>query len=332
MIVCYALTSDGQDEYALMTAVSAALVRDVHPDVRILVLVDEETAVALDERPSPLSRFVDDVIRVETGLDPPGARNRFVKTSIRSYVDGPFLYLDADTLALRPFADLFATAADIGVVFNRDRASPAVYFPDWVSTIYEELGWVRPLERYFNAGVVFYGDTEANQRFAREYHEKWRLFHEPTVDFHDQPAFNSAIESSGIRVRSLPISYNAMVEIAPCFVRGARILHYFVKDGRPREGTLLEHLIRVLEKNDEIDWAAVQLARSSASAWTDARYLWNQRWKTPARQYLEWGKTAWRQRDREAAWRYLAERCRRRPLSPATWGLALRVLWTADWK
>jgi hypothetical protein len=310
--VCYALTSDGDDAYADMVRVSALLVRRLHRRVRIVLGVDERTAAVFERGAPALLELVDDVVTIRTGVASPGCRNRCVKVSLREHVRGAFVYL-------------------VAAVLNRDRASPAAYFPDWVGARYRELGWPAPLARYFNGGVLFVADTPRAHRFAAEYRDRWRRYVEHTGDYHDQPALNSALAASDLDLHVLPLTFNAMVSVAPCLARRARILHYFTKDGPPPADSLLGHLARCLRERGELDWPALRRARRCGRAWLrrDGEAGWDPRWKAPAEQYLEWAQRACEAQDREAFVRYLLERLRRRPASASSWRL-VRALVRGD--
>src|SRR5277367_113484 len=118
--ICYALTNGEGDRYAAMTFISASLVRRVYPQAKIVVLVDELTEPLLVRQSAPIVKLADQIIRVQTGIDAPLARNRFVKTSVRLFVKGDYVYLDADALPIRRFGALFAGGADMAGVLNRN--------------------------------------------------------------------------------------------------------------------------------------------------------------------------------------------------------------------
>src|SRR5262245_43005906 len=98
MIVCYHLTTDGNDVMADMTLMSVWSLKQSNPDVFVILLCDRESAEALRCTRHPLRTAVDDVLAIEAPAGSPNFRNRFVKTSMRKHISGPFLNLDADTL------------------------------------------------------------------------------------------------------------------------------------------------------------------------------------------------------------------------------------------
>jgi hypothetical protein len=76
----------------------------------------------------------------------------------------------------------------------------------------------------------------------------------------DQPALNSAIEATDVRVGILPTAYNAMVQVRESFRHGARLLHFFADRYGTDEGTEYQRLIQRAEAGDEITFAEIKSA------------------------------------------------------------------------
>src|SRR6187549_1140648 len=100
--LCYVLASTGRDDYSAMAAVSAHCVRRLHANAHIHLLCDEATEPALREHAAPVLALVDRVHRIETGMPTPVLRSRFVKTSMRRHIEGDFIFIDVDTMPVRP--------------------------------------------------------------------------------------------------------------------------------------------------------------------------------------------------------------------------------------
>ena len=322
MHVAFALTAGGPDAFCAMTAVAAHAVRRLHPDAAVTICTDERTAAAGVADPPWWPdgvRFV----TVETGMDSPVARNRFVKTKLRDVLDGPFLYLDGDALPVRPLDGLFADGpgghgADFAGVPNRYRGAAFAQFPPESRPDYDRLGWDVPAGPYVNGGVWYCGDTDAARHFGETYHALWRRFHEVTGSPKDQAALNAALDRSGVTAAALPLRFNAFVDAAPCFARGAHVWHFFCRGGGPAAGSLLAALTDRMRADGRVDWDLYDAAADRDDAWLP---------DAPGRagvleKCLHEGRSAARAGDFEAAWRFVSERVRRKPLSHRTWLLA----------
>ncbi len=250
-----------------MAYISAMCVRRLHPSARIIILLDEFTYNLSARSPFDVRSLADQVVRLETGLQEPAPSSRFLKTSMRQIVDGPFLFLDCDTLPIRPFAEIFETTASVSAAFDRNFQFPEPHFPEWAGRLLLEAGWTAPLPHYYNAGVMYFADQHEARTLGLEWHRRWKVLYERFREHQDQPSLNSAIHALEIRPRVLPIQYNAMVGAAARFARKAKILHFYTWSGKPAEGTLLDHLIQHMFSRREIDWRAIDTAARFGVIW-----------------------------------------------------------------
>jgi len=257
--ICYVLTSSGADLYAQMTYISASLSRRLYPDAQIVVLVDEVTNANLKKCDSPLLALASRIISVETGIEKEAPRSRFVKTSMRKVIDGDFVFIDADAVPIRRFDEIAETGACMAAAPDLDDLLDMPIFPSFATELLHTCGWAAPLPYYFNSGVIYMADTPAVHEFGEEWHNRWKIMWEQTGDHRDQPAFNSAIDATGVKVRTLPEAFNAALYISPWKARNAKILHYWMNadKGQILGHSLLAHLLDVYQTTGQIDWVAV---------------------------------------------------------------------------
>jgi hypothetical protein len=267
MKICYCLASSGEDWYPEMTFISASCVRRLHRAARITILMDVDTYNMPIREPFDVRGLADHLVRVEVGLDGPAPRSRFLKTSMRQLVDGAFLFLDSDTLPIRPFREIFETTASMSAAFDRNIENPEPHFPEFAGRLLSEVGWTNPLPNYYNAGVIHFSDQDESRALGVEWHRRWRLLYERFREHRDQPALNSAIHALDIHPRVFPIQYNAMVGVAARFAHKAKIFHFYTSSGKPREGTLLDHLVKHMFSRREIDWRAIDTATRFGAVW-----------------------------------------------------------------
>lgn len=271
--VCYAVATDGERRYVDLVAISALAVKRIHPGAKITVLTDDRSLPIISSllEPFALAEKVRSVGAYPAGAV--GVRSRFVKTQVRQFIDGDFLYLDADAIPVASFARVFRCKEVLCAAIDRSPLMPGGNgFPSWAEPAFERLGWPFPSKFYLNSGVVFWRDTSITRQLGRLWHENWLRFFRESNDFADQPAFNYCIDHlSGLFPRIMDDKFNARVGVAPEFARKAAIYHFYASGpGTPgsiavnellmrfREGSLLDKLA--------IDAAIVRSHRSISSS------------------------------------------------------------------
>ncbi|HEU4648417.1 MAG TPA: putative nucleotide-diphospho-sugar transferase [Gemmatimonadales bacterium] len=266
--VVYVLADDELGPYADMAFVSASAVRALHPELERCLVTDRATEARLGVGDRALLDLFHTVHVVPDVAGSAKERSRELKTRLRQELSGEFLYLDVDTVPIRPFTDITRFQGDILAAHDRIAQRPEPHIPHWWEPLYRQLGWAYPPVRYLNNGVAYFRDTPAVHELSREWHRRWRASTAAGCA-NDQPAFNAAAHELGIEVGILPVPYNAMVTVAPRFARGARILHFYASELRSRERavTLLEYLVAHRRATGTVDFAAIARARRRNYPW-----------------------------------------------------------------
>jgi hypothetical protein len=270
--VCYVVVSTGWDRHSQMAWVSAHSVRRQEPNARIVMVVEGAAAGADEEMRTRFASIADAVIVKRSSVSTPVAKSRFHKIVLREYVDGDLLYLDSDTLAVAPFADVFQSKGEVGAVSDFNFEISKGWFPKIVEQPFRELGWQYPLPYQLNAGVILLRDTPAVRGFSREWLAR---FQASTALPHvwDQVTFNSALFATGVPHEVLPHGYNAMVVKRNYRFRSARILHFFGSSEEQR-GTLMEHLMQHLRQTGTFDVATYEQSIRQRHPWGPTPKAW----------------------------------------------------------
>ncbi|MBC1262225.1 glycosyltransferase family 77 protein [Synechococcus sp. BSF8S] len=245
--VVYCLTSSGGDLYEAMTRVSLGTVRLTNPTARIEIACDQQTHQALQATGSQLLREADAVHGFPTPDGPPTFRNRFVKTTLRLLLRGPFLFLDSDTVVRKPLTLLLNLHADIAAAPNHsaDTLAEQIWSEDQANL--DTMGW-QVREPYVNGGVIWHADTPAAHRFAEAWHCNWLANVERTGRYRDQPALNNALSADQeIKLQVLPHSCNAQVGMRPDLAEAALIWHIYSSTGLSAQDRFSHCCRRVLE-------------------------------------------------------------------------------------
>jgi hypothetical protein len=267
--VCYALSLDEEELYADLVAISALSLRRVHPFCLITVLTDDTTHRMFRHR---FERFSLDGMDVKSlGAYEGGAsfRSRFVKTQARSALDGDFLYLDADTLALADLSKLLECHAPIAGAVNRSDDAPAGTFPVWALSEYDQLGWGLPSGPYLNAGVIFWKDCAKARALGELWHKSWLRYASTFANPRDQPTFNYSLFALGIKPEIMDECFNARPRATPKITNSPRLYHFYFLDEEKPEGDALGELLTRYRQSRQVDFGLVDDVIRRGHPWTE---------------------------------------------------------------
>ena len=223
--VVYCLTSSGGDLYEAMTRVSLATLRLTNPSARVTIACDQQTHQALQASGSQLFHEADAVRGFPTPDGPPTYRNRYVKTQLGRLIDGPFLFLDSDTVVRKPLTPLLDLHCDIAAAPNHSRDTLAEQIWSEDKAHLQLMNW--PIgEPYMNGGVIWYQGSQHSGEIADSWHSNWHVSVTKTGRMRDQTAFNFTIHNHRCLVLAiLPHAMNAQYHCNPSVSNGARIWH-----------------------------------------------------------------------------------------------------------
>lgn len=228
--ILYVLVSGPDDVYLEQAYVSAFSCRRHNPDASLSLLTDSVTAEGW-LRSNPLSEaFLGLFSEVRTVELDPGMpamqRSRLLKTGMRQYVQGDFLYIDADTVVARPLDDIDAFPAELAAA--ADLHCPFSLHPHRQATLNMcgKLGYDASGDGcYYNSGVLLVRDTPAAESFFSRWRENYMAGYGKGIR-PDQP---SMAQSGADRVFSrLPDTWNCEVQNGVRYLRDAYVLHYMV--------------------------------------------------------------------------------------------------------
>jgi hypothetical protein len=266
--VCYVVTCSEWDMYTKMLYISASAVRRLYPAAQVVLVTDTAGASFARRKDYPLFGLLTEVMEASDAIgSDPLVRSRYLKTSLRQRVNGDFLFLDADTLPIRPFEQILQLGGAMAAADDRNRDYPYPHVPPHIKPHYRSLGWRLDVDRYYNTGVLLFRDTSECHKLCDEWHRRWRHSAEQGV-YYDQPAYNSAVNELGISVSTLQTRFNAMVDADPALAKGAAILHFYAK-ARYFDKMIMAYLVNQLKApNWHIDgWEAVGRCASAGHPW-----------------------------------------------------------------
>lgn len=264
MQIVYVLTTTDKDSYLEQLYLSIRSLRLRAPRTRAVVITDEKTFSSLSSLRKEMMESADRIVVV--GLDPSLSglvRSRLLKTGMREFIDGDFLYIDTDTIICGDIETPdYLKSYEIGAV--KDRHCDFADHPMRTDIIRRERKWfdLSDIEEYYNGGVFWVRDTPA----VHDFFAMWnRLYTDGVASgcFIDQPSLGFTQKSLKL-IRPLDDAWNVQSNTAVRHFGNARIFHYFVSDGRPpyHRFTDTEWMKRLSSADDDVRAEALSQADS----------------------------------------------------------------------
>ncbi len=227
MKLVYILVGDSGSFYARMAVVSVLSVRSSNPTAPLMLVVDRQTEAFLKRNHKDILDIVDACLAVDVPDKGHQWQSRFLKTSLGSIIEGPFLFLDTDTLVRRSVIPLFKGSWDIAAGVNHSAATKAQQIWSGDRETIEAMSWNLGDSNYLNSGVIFYAGNSASKKFAEAWHKAWLESWGKTGNHRDQPAFNHALRHTAVCVGELPDLWNAQITSSPTSAFDAGIWHFY---------------------------------------------------------------------------------------------------------
>lgn len=231
--VCYVLTDDEKRKYTKQLLISIRSVKKHMPDIPVKILTDNDTYSMLDQN---LFRALGRNISLLPIPTPDNyskvLTSRYLKTNLRSFIKGDFLYIDTDTVICKPFPEVISSKS---LAFVEDRNHSLLdckYAQDCLTNKYMNGNYPYDIRRYsafYNGGVIWSKDDEVSKAFFHDWNKEWAS-NGPKKMHQDQPSLNYIIASSySDLVETLPKEWNFAIGTYPSIIHqleSAYIIHY----------------------------------------------------------------------------------------------------------
>jgi lipopolysaccharide biosynthesis glycosyltransferase len=226
----YVLTSSENDLYYEQFFLSIISLRIQNPNAFIIVLIDRNTKEYLSSGHTEYEKYASEIKTVDVSEEfSQKEASRFIKTSMRQYITGDFLYIDCDTIIAGSLDDAFPQGINIGAI-------PDCHIPLKKHHYYRQftdenlrLGFSSILEydNYYNGGVIYCGDTLDSYRFFERWHALWNDCRKKG-NSQDMPSFNRANYELHNIISEIGGEWNCQISNnGLSFLSRARIIHYF---------------------------------------------------------------------------------------------------------
>lgn len=227
--VVYVLCCNELGHYPEQCLMSLYTLRKHNPDIRAFVIIDRDTHDCLKgKRLDALARYAEILIfDVPAEYNTEKLRSRYLKTSVRNYISGDFVFLDCDTIVCRPFSTTDFKDVIIGMV--ADLNGTLLLSDENTLRTCRNAGFPSCLGLpYFNSGVIFVKDAPVSFRLFETWHKLWRESVQNGC-VSDQPALCEANRILGGVITELHGRWNCQfkAQTGAAFIPKAIILHYF---------------------------------------------------------------------------------------------------------
>ena len=230
--ILYVLVSDSDDFYAEQLYISLVSLRKNSPGAAATVLTDQTTHEALSYRGKMGKRLLEIADNwVVASLDPTTTkkeyRSRLLKTGMRQYIEGDFLFIDTDTIIAKPLDGIDDVPYELALCPDHHCRLQDNPEKDSIKARCLKIG--EDLSRsdfYFNSGVILARDTAAVRSFFTQWQHNYIQGRENGIKT-DQQSLAKTLGSQTINVGQLDGEWNCQLPYGARYMGRAIVFHYF---------------------------------------------------------------------------------------------------------
>jgi len=226
----YVLASSENDLYYEQFFISVVSLRLYNPGACITALIDSKTKEGLTGKRSGYEQYVSEtvIITAPDELSQEGV-SRWIKTSMKKYVTGDFLYIDCDTVISGNLDCDFPAELKVGAILDThvplSKHHLAVHFKNEDRKLKFTSSFETGLR--YNGGVIFCRDSPEGVEFFSRWHTLWN-FSNRNGNHHDMPSLNQANHEMGGVIKHMEDVWNCQITHNGLpYLYNARIIHYY---------------------------------------------------------------------------------------------------------
>lgn len=225
----YVLTCALEATYVEQALISIWSARYHNPNVQIVLFVDNKTRDILVGMRSEILEYISECKVVDFDDDANMMyRSRYIKTRVRSLVDGDILFIDSDTIVNGALAEIDDCPYDVAAVLESNlpinQFHPSLY--DSMAENARKIGWKPEEEQhYFSSGVIYAKDTPAAHALFEKWHNNWQQGLSLDIRI-DQPSLAKANIECGRLIQPIENKWNCIMFTYPRWAKDALVLHF----------------------------------------------------------------------------------------------------------
>jgi lipopolysaccharide biosynthesis glycosyltransferase len=226
----YVLTSSNDDYYYEQFLLSIVSLRFYNPHAHISVLIDSMTKENLINVRTEYEKIVSNIIIVNapSKLSQKGI-SRWIKTSVKNYIDGDFLYIDCDTIITSNLNNNFPQEIKIGAILDTHVELSKHHLKHHFEHEDLKLNFNSSFElgMRYNGGVIFCRDSPETTEFYSNWHSLWEYSYNHG-NHHDMPSLNQVNYKMNKIITELDGIWNCQITHNGLpFLYNAKIIHYY---------------------------------------------------------------------------------------------------------
>lgn len=228
--IVYVVVSSDNDCYIEQTLLSVYSLRLYNPDAEVLLLVDKDTDNIIAKGRNAILKYITQkiIVNVPNGYTQK-QKSRFIKTTLRKYISGDYLFVDSDTIITANLSEIDDIPFEIAAVPDLHIEMKHI---DWIQKYLKKwsklLNWNYCNNKYyFNSGVFYVKDTPETHNLYKMWHTAWNLSSSKGLDV-DQPALAKADGMHNYIIKKLDDKWNCQITAGGlAYLIEAKIIHYF---------------------------------------------------------------------------------------------------------
>lgn len=230
--VVYALISNQNDYYLEQLLISIYSFRLYHPNATAILVIDHDTNKTIIGKRAIIKSYFSEIKVIEV----PNAynniqRSRYLKTHLRQFIDGDYLFIDTDTVICCPINDINEYNYEIGAVADSNAQLEISETDEWIVNNAKKMGWTDIIGKpHFNSGIMLVRDTPITHQLYHKWYDLWVSCSLKGINI-DQLALVKANEELGFPIKEISGIWNCQI-LRKGFnhLPQAHIIHYLASN------------------------------------------------------------------------------------------------------
>ena len=226
--IVYVVTSTPEDIYLEQAYLSIYSLWKHEKKPHVVLLTDNRTNDTLKGNRAKILELINEKIVVSFNNDVSNMRrSRWLKTKMRSLIEGDFLYIDGDTIINAPLSDIDDSSMLVGSVEDAHRPLNVHYGKEKLFRQAKTLNFsIEDEQYYFNGGVLYVKDCKESHEFFERWHDNWERSVNRGIN-QDMPALMQTNIQMGHMIQKLDGKWNCQLMYGLNYYTSAKIIHYF---------------------------------------------------------------------------------------------------------
>ncbi len=260
--IVYTLVSSPSDFYLEQALLSVYSLRIHNPLAIVELVVDQFTETTIVDKREEIKKYITNLVKIDVPAELTKVqRSRYLKTNLRQFIKGDYLFIDCDTVICGKLDDIDAFKGEIGMV--ADINGNLLLKDQLVIERCHQAGFMDVKDKpYFNSGVIFSRDTESSYRLYEEWYKLWQLSNENGISF-DQPALCLANQTLNFPIQELSGVWNCQFKYSNGYkyMKKAKVLHYYSNNGVGKRPYAQDRIFEYIKEKGIIDKVVDNIVR-----------------------------------------------------------------------